>query len=203
MERNNYLDDIKRIERLNVPSIAIDTDSDKGTQCPPGFWISKESLPRRTSTDSDSEAFDRPPKPDGPNQVVNLRGYVNVDRTDLIPDGRGGYFVHVERSDISRFEPRETDAAYSWRRNDYQVRNNGLLNGHMPYPPQQPIYPQIPTSNNYAGLRSLSTEYEQRFQAMQSAHIRRTNDQSDRRKRTQNHASLQTEVSGKRYTSRY
>lgn len=133
MERANYLDKLKQLRgkgegqnkppfgSLLEPSLAIDTDTDKGTQTNRGFWIDERSIPayhRSAATSTDSHISEQ-------KQVVNLIGCVNARRKDLIPDGRGGFFVHVTRKDIQRNEPTPPP---NWG-------PNGLVDVRRPPPP--------------------------------------------------------------------
>lgn len=40
---------------------------------------------------------------------VSLIGCVDVQKRDLIPDGHGGYFVHITKKEIQRHEPRRNE----------------------------------------------------------------------------------------------
>lgn len=40
---------------------------------------------------------------------MSLIGCVNVQKRDLIPDGHGGYFVHITKREIQRHEPRRNE----------------------------------------------------------------------------------------------
>lgn len=134
MERENYLDKLKQLRAngegkhklsyasQSEPSLAIDTDFDKGTQTNNGFWINESLIPayrRSIVTATDSHTSDQIRK------QVNLIGCVNAKRKDLIPDGRGGYFLHVTRKDIQRNEP---TIPPNWG-------PNGLLDAKRPPPP--------------------------------------------------------------------
>lgn len=80
----------------------MDTDCDKGTQTNRGFWLDESSIQphhRQHGYTTDSHI------PDQMLKQVNLVGCVNVRRKDLIPDGRGGYFVHITKREIERNEP--------------------------------------------------------------------------------------------------
>lgn len=104
------------------PSLAIDTDNDKGTQTNVGFWIDESKIPayhRSVTLGTGSHPSDQTQK------QVNLYGDVNVRRKDLIPDGRGGFFVHVTRKDIQRNEP---TIPPNWG-------PNGLVDVRRPPPP--------------------------------------------------------------------
>lgn len=109
MERENYIEKLMRLSSKGEPkpkpprfeSLAIDTDLDKGTQTNRGFWIDETSIPLS------HRSFGRG-RPDASEQIqkqVQLVGCVNAQRSDLIPDGCGGYFVHITKKDIQRREP--------------------------------------------------------------------------------------------------
>lgn len=153
MERENYLNELKKIGNRMLPSLAIDTDVDKATQTQPGFWITENSLPKSARNNSN----DLQPHLDDmiePQQQVNLCGYVNVQHTDLIPDGRGGYFVRVQKRDIqkqsqwttsaplpqphkhqNRFAPYPQQNNNSWRR-----ESNRPFDRYAEHPPPLPHY---------------------------------------------------------------
>lgn len=97
MERENYTSELKKIGTINLPSLAVDTETDKGTQTQPGFFISEKALPKKSRF---NQPHINPNGADQPTQQVALVGCVNIQRTNLIPDGRGGYFVHIEKKDI-------------------------------------------------------------------------------------------------------
>lgn len=119
MERQNYLDHIVEIEKTTkkkTTTIAIDTDVDKGTQSQSGFWVSKQLIRQSqkqkhgdssndTDTSSSDDATPAESQRETAKSAVRLRGCVNVESADLIPDGRGGYFVHITKGDIQPLRP--------------------------------------------------------------------------------------------------
>lgn len=108
MERSNYIQklmnlvvkDGPNLKIPKLPALAIDTETDKGTQTNRGFWIDEQMIPNksRLSTHAPTDAANQIEK------QVQLIGCVSVQRSDLIPDGRGGYFVHINSKDIQRKE---------------------------------------------------------------------------------------------------
>lgn len=91
------------MSRTVTPSLAIDTEHDKGTQTSRGFWIDEFSVAshHRSNPSSLDDSFES----DRTQKQVSLIGCVNIQRRDLIPDGRGGYFVHITKREIQRNEP--------------------------------------------------------------------------------------------------
>lgn len=101
MERENYLAKLKNLRKIpKLASLAIDTENEKGTQTNHGYFISDNLLPplHRTSY-APLDASDQSRK------QVQFFGYVETKRNDLIPDGRGGYFVHIMKRDIQQHDP--------------------------------------------------------------------------------------------------
>lgn len=118
MERKNYLDHIISIDRTKS-TISINTNVDKGTQSESGYWINKKTIrqskKQQPSNDTSSSDDNEPPnksESDNTQFRVHLRGCVNVDNSDLIPDDQGGYFVHIKKSDI---HPLPSSAGRNWR----------------------------------------------------------------------------------------
>lgn len=144
MERSNYLEKLQKLtvrdgnkqKTPKLPALAIDTETDKGTQTNPGFWIGDHSI-----SGSTKRSIPPPPlSPQSPSEAisnsiqkqVHLTGYVNVQRSDLIPDGRGGYFVHVTSKDIQRADAHPTPKRHN--RSNHHKRPNHQ-NMHAPPPP--------------------------------------------------------------------
>lgn len=94
MERENYIEKLYRLTGNKIPklsSLAVDTETEKGTQTNRGYWISESSIPNR-SGHTNSEALND----------IHKQICVNVQRSNLIPDGRGNYFVHINAKDVQR-----------------------------------------------------------------------------------------------------
>lgn len=139
MERENYLEKLKSLsingnngdtdrvpskipKKERLPSLAIDTEIDKGTQTNRGYWIDEQQLPAHHRS-MGPRALDTS---DHAKKQVTLAGCVDIRRRrDLIPDGRGGYFVHITSKEIERI-PRHSDSQ------QYQHHNH-----RQPPPPPQ------------------------------------------------------------------
>lgn len=199
MERTNYLDDIRKREIRNVPSIAIDTDTNKGTQCDPGFWIDTKLIKGHSSPDSETGLNMQLLSTNEPRQSVSLRGYVNIREKHLIPDSNGGYFVHIEQRDIERFKPREGDANH--RRLppsnlSHQNRPNSTQNDQFMFINQQRPFQPSPPNNRYGGRPMSYRDHENYYQSSfgsQSTHGPRTDKRIDQRKRNYSHVNWRTE----------
>lgn len=132
MERMNYIDKLKNLKSRGgnsdeqvheaLPSLAIDTENDKSTQTNHGYWIDEFSLPQnhRRPTSTTIERSDPIQK------QVSLAGCVNIQRRDLIPDGHGGYFVHITKKEIQRNDPHQRN-----------TRNRGDINSRNAYHPNE------------------------------------------------------------------
>lgn len=122
MERENYLEKLKNLsfndhddgdipskipKKEKLPSLAIDTEVDKGTQTLRGYWIDEQQLQAQHRSFG-PRALDTS---DHAKKQVSLTGCVDIRRRDLIPDGRGGYFVHITSKEIDRI-PRRSDAQH-------------------------------------------------------------------------------------------
>lgn len=140
MERENYIEKLKDLtidddaatKKEKLPSLAIDTDIDKGTQTSCGYWIDETLLParHRNSVPSSLDTSDHTKK------QVSLTGCVDIRRRDLIPDGRGGYFVHITSKEIER-KPRHQDSqrydnGYRPMRNMRPMRTNPMSRSQPP-----------------------------------------------------------------------
>lgn len=146
MERENYIDSLKRC-RIKLPSLAIDTEFDKGVQTNNGFWIDERFIRKQQQKQRvDNRANDQS------HQQVSLGGCVqkNVKRTDLISDRRGGYFVHVNSSDliVGGAVPRNIHGSDSNQRyqQPYQQPYN-RQNKYHPYNAGIP-FPDMPSNRN-------------------------------------------------------
>lgn len=142
MERANYIDALKKC-RIKLPSLAIDTEFDKGVQTSNGFWIDERFIRKQQQKQRvDNRASDQS------YQQVSLGGCVqmNVKRTDLISDRRGGYFVHVNSSDLiaDGAVPRNVHSSNSNQR--YQQPYN-RQNQYHPYHAGMP-YLDMPSNRN-------------------------------------------------------
>lgn len=108
MERNNYIDRLKCLNSVKIPkipSLAIDTETDKATQTHRGYWIDEKNVRQNNAghsqiNSSGYSTFEEPEQ-----KQVQLVGCVNVSRCNLIPDGHGNYFAHVLKKDIQRNDP--------------------------------------------------------------------------------------------------
>lgn len=110
MERENYIDKLKRLtvgnsssssdfkipRKEKLPSLAIDTEFDKGTQTNRGYWIDDVSVPPHhrnfAPASSSNSSLGSLPK------EIPL----NIRKRDLIPDGYGNYFVHITTKELQR-----------------------------------------------------------------------------------------------------
>lgn len=136
MERENYLEKLKNLsvndtdtgdvpskipKKEKLPSLAIDTEVDKGTQTLRGYWIDEQQLPAHHRSFG-ARALDTS---DHAKKQVSLMGCVDVRRRELIPDGRGGYFVHITSKEIERI-PRHSDAQQhqQYQRQPQRYENN-------------------------------------------------------------------------------
>lgn len=191
MERSNYLEKLNRLtvrdgnkqKMPKLPPLAIDTETDKGTQTNSGFWIDDHSI-------SASKKRSIPPPPLSPpspsdaisnsiQKQVHLTGCVNVQRSDLIPDGRGGYFVHINSKDIQRNDTHPTPNRHN-RSNHHKRPTHQNMHAPPPYnmqqrfthPPPKPPYMQqrpryqddsMPYANNYGEeifrMQSMQSRY--------------------------------------------
>lgn len=182
MERENYIEKLKNLsvndnndtgdvlskipKKEKLPSLAIDTDVDKGTQTIRGYWIDEQQLPAHhrsfgpRALDTSDHAI----------KQVSLMGCVDIRRRDLIPDGRGGYFVHITSKEIERI-PRCSDSQQQqYQRQPQRYENNyrhpSAMTGNarsnrpniMPRSKQhQPNRPyHVGNSNRYAEQHSRS-----------------------------------------------
>lgn len=130
--RDNY---IKAIHNSGPMPSDIINDTTKCTQTDDGFWIDQTSIPQRDGNNSTSSnnwrSFGK----------VNLTGYVNVNRADLIPDGKGGYFVHINEDAIQ-----SSSSSY----NNYNNRWAPPSNQHN----------RISHYNNYSGNRQNDNRFQ-------------------------------------------
>ncbi|XP_055316595.1 mRNA-capping enzyme [Sitodiplosis mosellana] len=150
MERENYLEKLRNLtakdgneEKIpKLPSLAIDTETDKGTQTLRGFWIDEHSIP------TSNRSMPSPQTPlDAFNQIqkqVNLIGCVNVQRNDLIPDGRGGYFVHINSKDVKRIDSHPPPNRHRQNFNKRPTHQYPNTHTSAPYNPQQRYNPHQP-----------------------------------------------------------
>lgn len=126
-----------------MPSLAIDTDIDKGCQTNRGFWIDETSLQphHRNAASAGVSTVNEPPK------QVSLVGCVNVQQRDLIPDGRGGYFIRVtkkeiKRHDANRSKPPNNNQGYY--QPPAQLPHNMPNRGNRPNPNKRQPYQNRP-----------------------------------------------------------
>lgn len=222
IERENYLSDIKnREKRKKVASIAIDTENDKGTQCLPGYWIDQKSVStqrtgRTNTTSSNASETETQTDPDcdsGTNtsvrSQVSLWGHVNVQRKDLIPDGKGGFFVHIRKQEIQSNSPprydrhpghhlpnRSNRMPMHYPPNDMSGMYNSNRYHHRPPPPQNHENNWQPRgnpgrSNDYSSRPDSSRPRRSRFSPPPSSHAPQTlSGANDNWRTSQNHASL-------------
>ncbi|XP_031634549.1 mRNA-capping enzyme [Contarinia nasturtii] len=164
MERDNYIDKLKclndnGVKIPKIASLAIDTETEKGTQTHRGYWIDERNIAQnqRTSTGSNTsfEASEQ--------KQVQLVGCVNVQRRNLIPDGTGNYFVRVMKKDIKRHEPpsrrepyqmpqsiHRNDRIHPRKRSHQNIPSQRQYHHHQPRPnaPYPPRPPQIHHTEN-------------------------------------------------------
>lgn len=142
MERENYIQKLKCLtisdegpwkipKKEKLPSLAIDTDLDKGTQTARGYWIDDTLLPANhrsiASGSVDTSAHTK---------QVSLVGCVDIRRRDLISDGCGGYFVHITSKEIERIprqqESHRYDNNHRHMGNMRQMRTNTMSRSQAP-----------------------------------------------------------------------
>lgn len=147
MERKNYIDKLKHLKLKGganaavpnrLPSLAIDTECEKATQTNRGFFIDEFSIPlhHRGAEATETDRLDQGKK------QASLIGCVNIDRRDLIPDGHGGYFVHIAKKEIQRSVPNE--------QRERHKSNNRKHPANQPNGPprlQRHAYPNAPYPN--------------------------------------------------------
>lgn len=147
MERENYIEKLYRLtgNKVKIPkllSLAVDTETEKGTQTDRGYWINETSIPNRTGH-THSEPLN------GIQKQVTLEGCVNIQRSNLIPDGRGGYFVHITGKDIQR----KDTAPPNRHRSNFNKRSTHHNNSYQQRYPSHPdsTYMQrpMPYGDNY------------------------------------------------------
>lgn len=135
MERENYIEKLKLLtvnddvpskipKKEKLPSLAIDTEFDKGTQTNRGYWIDEMALPAHHRS-LVSRALDTS---DHAKRQVSLTGCVDIQRRDLIPDGRGGYFVHITSKEIERIPRRQGQPDSQRYENNHRHSGNGRPN---------------------------------------------------------------------------
>lgn len=129
IERRNYTDFLKTLKFEVFESIAVDTEINKGTQTQSGYWLTEASVRsqqhqalqnRKHLTNSNDISDDA-------DQQVSLVGCVNISNANLIPDGRGGFFVHIQKKDIL---PNNHGFSDSKRR----LPKTSTLNRHAQFP---------------------------------------------------------------------
>lgn len=149
MQRENYIEKLKSLtisddaasrisKKEQLPSLAIDTELDKGTQTARGYWIEETSLPahHRSIVPGSLDTSDQARK------QVSLSGCVDIRRSMLIPDGRGGYFVHITSKEIERVPRRQESHRFENNHrpnmnNMRPPRANGMARSQMPPPHKQ------------------------------------------------------------------
>lgn len=115
-------------KKEKLPSLAIDTEHDKGSQTNRGFWINETSIPphhRSLTTGS----FDMP---EHTRKQVSLIGCVNVQKRDLIPDGHGGYFVHITKKEIQHREMSQRNDSLESQRYHQRFTDNRRIPSSAP-----------------------------------------------------------------------
>lgn len=139
MERENYIMKLTNLTAKEgktkipkLPSLAIDTETDKGTQTTRGYWIPDHAVSGNRSISQPAEASNQIQK------QVQLVGCANIKRSDLIPDGRGGYFVHINSRDIQR---KESTPPNRGQRSNLKKRS---LQQNSPYTQRHPPHPKAP-----------------------------------------------------------
>lgn len=102
IERKNYTDFLKNLNIKVFESMAVDTVTNKGTQTQKGYWLTEASVRSRQKQALQNQKHSTNPNDisDDANQQVSLVGCVNISNANLIPDGRGGFFVHIQKKDI-------------------------------------------------------------------------------------------------------
>lgn len=102
IERKNYTDFLKTLKFEEFESMAVDTETNKGTQTQNGYWLTEASVRSRQN-----QALQNRKHSTNPNDIsndtyqqVSLVGCANISNANLIPDGRGGFFVHIQKKDI-------------------------------------------------------------------------------------------------------
>lgn len=149
MERENYIERLKSLtaskgmlskipKKEKLPSLAIDTELDKGTQTNRGHWIDETSLPahHRSLVPASLDTSDVAKK------QVSLIGIVDIQQRDLIPDGRGGYFVHITSKEIERIPRRNGNTTHRYENNHQRqhminTRTNRPMRMARPQPHNQ------------------------------------------------------------------
>lgn len=137
-----YEDFKQQLMRYNhLASLAIDSETEKGTQTNDGFWVCDTNVRHRNN------GHGRPQRTNIDPQQVSLMGCANIQRADLIPDGRGDYFVHIRKCDIMPNMPANVSQnmnSYGNRRSMPRSASNGILlrppqmYPHLSGPPQPP-----------------------------------------------------------------
>lgn len=146
IERKNYTDYLKTLKHEVIESVAIDTEFNKGTQTQRGFWINEDRIRTRKRGHQQTN----PPhlRTEGMGPQVSLVGCVNIQKTDLIPDGRGGFFVHIGSKDID--QPQSHHGHNNMRR-------------QAPLPPPQQQRQMIPPSSHQINSRLSPNQRRSRF----------------------------------------
>lgn len=102
IERKNYTDFLKTLKFEVFESMAVDTETNKGTQTQNGYWLTEASVRSRQNKALKNRKHSTNPNDisDDTDQQVSLVGCANISNANLIPDGRGGFFVHIQKKDI-------------------------------------------------------------------------------------------------------
>lgn len=133
-----YKDFKEQLKRYNyLPSLAIDSETEKGTQTNGGYWVSDAQVHHRNKGHAKQHRAHTDP------QQVSLTGCANIAHTDLIPDGRGGYFVHLRECDIMPNRPAPAMNSRASQRPMPRAPNNGVPMRPSPYPHSTPPPPMM------------------------------------------------------------
>lgn len=129
IERKNYTDFLKTLKFEVSESIAVDTEINKGTQTQNGYWLTEASVRSQQHQALQNRKHSTNPNDisDDADQQVSLVGCVNISNANLIPDGRGAFFVHIQKKDIL---PNNHGFSDSKRR----LPQTSTLNRHAQFP---------------------------------------------------------------------
>lgn len=125
-----------------LPSLAIDTEFDKGCQTNRGFYINESILPehhRKVANSSNDSGLD------AGSRSISL----NLQKRHMIPDGKGGYFIHLTKKEIQRREKQQNDS----RRSNEQRDDNQRHIGNRPYRPQMAPLKRTSNQSNQPYMR--------------------------------------------------
>lgn len=153
MKYDDFKEQLKRYNYL--PSLAIDSHTEKGTQTNDGYWVCESRIRHPNNYQDKARRANN-------DLQVNLTGCVNVEQADLIPDGRGGFFVHVRKGDIRPRAAMPPRSPHSSSNEYYRPVGPPTLLPQQPYPMNNPYRGPMP-SHSSGGQQPPSQSYRPNF----------------------------------------